>query len=198
MRDRAPEPPAPTRAARAPAASLSPARVARKERHSFFAGSCCSSCCRSPPSPAGSPGGRPADAMSLPTTPMSAPTRRWSPPMSGPIVAVHVNEGQHVAVGDPLFDLDPAPYETALALAQRSPRFGEGRVRELARILPQHTIRSRWARSRSNFARPTSTARRRCSKATAAPARMRTRPPPRWCKPNRSSNSSARSSRPRK
>jgi len=41
-----------------------------------------------------------------------------TPYVTGPIVAIHVKEGQHVAVGDPLFDLDPAPYETALALAR--------------------------------------------------------------------------------
>ena len=41
-----------------------------------------------------------------------------TPYVTGPIVAIHVKEGQHVNVGDPLFDLDPAPYETALALAK--------------------------------------------------------------------------------
>jgi membrane fusion protein (multidrug efflux system) len=41
-----------------------------------------------------------------------------TPYVTGPIVAIHVNEGQHVAVGDPLFDIDPAPYETAVALAR--------------------------------------------------------------------------------
>jgi len=41
-----------------------------------------------------------------------------TPQVTGPIVAVHVVEGQHVAVGDPLFDIDPAPYQTALSLAQ--------------------------------------------------------------------------------
>ena len=41
-----------------------------------------------------------------------------TPQVTGPIVAAHVVEGQHVAVGDPLFDIDPAPYRTALALAQ--------------------------------------------------------------------------------
>ncbi len=41
-----------------------------------------------------------------------------TPQVTGPIVAVHVVEGQHVAVGDPLFDIDPAPYRTALELAQ--------------------------------------------------------------------------------
>ncbi len=41
-----------------------------------------------------------------------------TPQVSGPIVAVHVIEGQKVKTGDPLFDIDPAPYQTALLLAQ--------------------------------------------------------------------------------
>jgi membrane fusion protein, multidrug efflux system len=41
-----------------------------------------------------------------------------TPQVSGAIVAVHVREGQQVAVGDPLFDIDPASYRTALALAE--------------------------------------------------------------------------------
>jgi membrane fusion protein (multidrug efflux system) len=41
-----------------------------------------------------------------------------TPYVTGPVVAVHVIEGQHVKAGDPLFDLDPAPYQTALSLAK--------------------------------------------------------------------------------
>src|SRR5271154_4710988 len=41
-----------------------------------------------------------------------------TPNVTGPIVSIHVREGQKVAVGDPLFDIDPAPYRTALALAR--------------------------------------------------------------------------------
>jgi membrane fusion protein (multidrug efflux system) len=41
-----------------------------------------------------------------------------TPYVTGPIVSIHVKEGQHVKVGDPLFDIDPAPYETAVALAK--------------------------------------------------------------------------------
>jgi membrane fusion protein (multidrug efflux system) len=41
-----------------------------------------------------------------------------TPQVTGPIVAVHVREGQRVEAGAPLFDLDPAPYQTALTLAQ--------------------------------------------------------------------------------
>ncbi len=39
-----------------------------------------------------------------------------TPYITGPIVAIHVKEGQHVEVGDPLFDIDPAPYENAVQL----------------------------------------------------------------------------------
>ena len=41
-----------------------------------------------------------------------------TPEVTGAIVAVHVAEGQKVKVGDPLFDIDPKPYEIALALAK--------------------------------------------------------------------------------
>jgi membrane fusion protein (multidrug efflux system) len=41
-----------------------------------------------------------------------------TPQVTGAIVAVHVIEGQKVKVGDPLFDIDPQPYEIAYALAK--------------------------------------------------------------------------------
>jgi membrane fusion protein (multidrug efflux system) len=41
-----------------------------------------------------------------------------TPYITGPIISVHVTEGQHVKVGDPLFDIDPAPFESAVALAR--------------------------------------------------------------------------------
>jgi membrane fusion protein, multidrug efflux system len=41
-----------------------------------------------------------------------------TPQVTGAIVAVHVVEGQKIKVGDPLFDIDPKPYEIALALAK--------------------------------------------------------------------------------
>ena len=41
-----------------------------------------------------------------------------APQVTGAIAAVHVVEGQKVKVGDPLFDIDPKPYEIALALAR--------------------------------------------------------------------------------
>ena len=41
-----------------------------------------------------------------------------TPQVTGAIIAIHVIEGQKVKVGDPLFDIDPKPYEIALALAK--------------------------------------------------------------------------------
>jgi membrane fusion protein, multidrug efflux system len=41
-----------------------------------------------------------------------------TPQVTGAITAVHVIEGQKVKVGDPLFDIDPQPYEIAYALAK--------------------------------------------------------------------------------
>ena len=41
-----------------------------------------------------------------------------TPQVTGAIVAIRVVEGQKVKVGDPLFDIDPKPYEIALALAK--------------------------------------------------------------------------------
>ena len=41
-----------------------------------------------------------------------------TPQVTGPIVAIHVVEGQRVKAGDPLFDIDPEPYRIALALAK--------------------------------------------------------------------------------
>ena len=40
-----------------------------------------------------------------------------TPQVSGAVVAIHVVEGQHVKVGDALFDIDPSPYKVAAALA---------------------------------------------------------------------------------
>lgn len=41
-----------------------------------------------------------------------------TPQISGPIAAIHVVEGQKVRTGDPLFDIDPQPFEIALAQAR--------------------------------------------------------------------------------
>jgi membrane fusion protein (multidrug efflux system) len=41
-----------------------------------------------------------------------------TPDISGKIAAVMVKEGQHVAAGDPLFEIDPTPFRLALAQAQ--------------------------------------------------------------------------------
>ncbi|HLW93275.1 MAG TPA: HlyD family secretion protein [Roseiarcus sp.] len=41
-----------------------------------------------------------------------------TPQVTGAIVNIDVVEGQHVNVGDKLFEIDPAPYRTAVALAK--------------------------------------------------------------------------------
>ncbi|MET0446150.1 MAG: HlyD family secretion protein [Pseudorhodoplanes sp.] len=41
-----------------------------------------------------------------------------TPDISGKIAAIHVTEGQHVAPGDPLFEIDPVPYQLALTQAK--------------------------------------------------------------------------------
>ena len=41
-----------------------------------------------------------------------------TPQVSGAVLRVDVVEGQRVNVGDKLFEIDPAPYRTALALAK--------------------------------------------------------------------------------
>ncbi len=43
---------------------------------------------------------------------------RVSSEVSGPVVRVYVHNNEHVSEGDPLFDIDPAPYEAALREAR--------------------------------------------------------------------------------
>ena len=117
LRDRAPEPAAPAKAPSAPAAPQA-AAVARAKRSGArrfillvvlpavaFAG--------------GFTwwlnGGR---YVSTDNAYVGADKALITPYITGPIVAVHVKEGQHVKAGDPLFDIDPAPYDTAVALAR--------------------------------------------------------------------------------
>ncbi len=38
--------------------------------------------------------------------------------VSGPVIAIHIRDQQWVEVGDPLFEIDPQPYQIALAQAQ--------------------------------------------------------------------------------
>ena len=92
---------------------------------------------------------------------MSAPQKVLiTPQVTGPIVAVHVVEGQKVKAGDPLFDIDPEPYEIALALAKG--RLEAAKV-EFANLRSSYReqcrTRSRWARTRSRSVSRTMTAR---------------------------------------
>ncbi len=83
-----------------------------------------------------------------------------TPQVTGPIVAVHVVEGQKVKVGDPLFDIDPKPYEIALALAKgkleaAKVEFANLRIRLSQQCRPDQDGRG----CGEACARPTSTAR---------------------------------------
>jgi len=51
------------------------------------------------------------------------------PRVSGAIDAVHFREGALVAAGDPLFTIDPAPYQAVLAQAQGQVALAEAKVR---------------------------------------------------------------------
>jgi len=41
-----------------------------------------------------------------------------TPDVSGKVIRTLVREGQHVAAGDELFDIDPAPFQISLRQAQ--------------------------------------------------------------------------------
>ena len=116
-RDRAPEP-APARPSPAPAAAMTPAVLARKKsnalrRFVLLVGL-----------PAVALGGGLAwwltggRYVSTDNAYVGADKALITPYVTGHIAAIHVHEGDHVAIGDPLFDIDPAAYETALALAR--------------------------------------------------------------------------------
>ena len=62
-----------------------------------------------------------------------------TPYVTGPILTVHVIEGQHVKAGDPLFDLDPAPYRDCAGARERQAGGGQGRIRQPAPVLTPRT-----------------------------------------------------------
>src|SRR4051812_32862602 len=41
-----------------------------------------------------------------------------TPDISGKVARVHIKEGQRIAAGDPLFDIDPVPFQLAVRQAQ--------------------------------------------------------------------------------
>ena len=72
-----------------------------------------------------------------------------TPQVTGAIVAMHVVEGQKVKVGDPLFDIDPKPYEIALALAKGKLEAAKVEFANLQILVSRATsTRSKWARTR--------------------------------------------------
>ena len=57
----------------------------------------------------------------MPMTPearVMRPVVRIAPEVSGPVERVHVSNNDHVEAGDPLFRIDPAPFELALEQAR--------------------------------------------------------------------------------
>ena len=58
-----------------------------------------------------------------------------TPQVTGPVVAVHVIEGQKVKTGDPLFDIDPEPYQNCAGARARPARRRQGRLRQPSLLL---------------------------------------------------------------
>ncbi len=117
LRDRAPEPTAPVRPAAPPAppATIAPARKTRNGLRRFVLLVVIPLAAVAGGFMWWLGGGR---YVSTDNAYIGADKALITPYVTGPIVAVHVKEGQHVKVGAPLFDIDPAPYETAVALAK--------------------------------------------------------------------------------
>ena len=95
-----------------------------------------------------------------------------TPQVSGPIVAIHVVEGQQVKAGDPLFDIDPAPYrDGADARARAGWTLRASSSRTCAPPTSATKTRSRWAQEAVKVcASPTTIASRPCSLAHAPTA----------------------------
>ena len=118
-----------------------------------------------------------------------------TPQVTGAIVAVHVVEGQKVKVGDPLFDIDPQPYEIALALAKGRVDAAKVEFANLKSSYLSNADQIKMGEDAVRCARPTSTARTASPRTAPEPRPIAT---PRWAissRRSRSSNSSASSRR---
>ena len=69
--------------------------------------------------------------------------------VTGQVVAVHVQEGGFVHAGDDLFDVDPAPYQVALAAAQA--KLAEARQGSQANVLGVEAARAALAQSQADL-----------------------------------------------
>lgn len=58
-----------------------------------------------------------------------------APEVSGPIIKLYVEDNQYVKEGDPLYEIDPRPYEYALEKALSDQRTLEEKIRNEERII---------------------------------------------------------------
>jgi membrane fusion protein, multidrug efflux system len=64
---------------------------------------------------------------------------------TGPVIAVHFTEGQMVAKGDPLIDIDPRPYQATLMQAQGTLERDEALLAQA--IMDRDRFRDAWAKN---------------------------------------------------
>ena len=112
-----------------------------------------------------------------------------TPYITGPITAIHVKEGQHVGLGDALFDLDPAPYQHAVALWKGKVEASKIEYENSKDQYKSNVDQILMAKQLSIFTRPTTTAS--IGSPCRSPARSPTRTRRRWplCRRSRSSPS---------
>ncbi len=75
-----------------------------------------------------------------------------APEVEGRIVKINVKDNQFVRKGEPLFEIDPIPYQYALETAQSQQATLEGQIRDLQRSIGAQTSAIQAARASSNSA----------------------------------------------
>lgn len=73
--------------------------------------------------------------------------------VSGPVIAVHVRDNQRVKAGQPLFEIEPAPYETAVAEAEAALADARTRIVALQANYRQGAAELQSAAARLDYAR---------------------------------------------
>jgi multidrug efflux system membrane fusion protein len=76
------------------------------------------------------------------------------PQVSGKLVSVHFKEGTDIAKGAPLFDIDPEPYDAALAQAKADLETNRAALALAQAVLPEseaqlHTMQADWEQSKA-------------------------------------------------
>jgi hypothetical protein len=113
-----------------------------------------------------------------------------TPDVSGKIINIAVKEGQSVSTGDVMFQIDPVPFQ--LAVAQARAKLTTSSPTSSSMIRPSN---SSTPASRSNSA--TSIARLRSPRTISARSSTSTTAPPRWSQPRPNGNWSRSKDRPR-